>query len=54
MESADVGGTVVGESESQPGVGIAGMRERLAQVGGLLAVNFHPDGSTVCARIPLL
>jgi len=54
LEVRDAGGGVAPEESSPPGVGIAGMRERLAQVGGTLTFSFHPDGSTLCAHIPRL
>jgi PAS domain S-box-containing protein len=49
----DQGGGSQGKMDEVPGVGIAGMRERLMQIGGALLVTFHPDGTTVFARIPL-
>lgn len=39
--------------KSSEGQGIAGMRQRLADVGGTLALQFGPEGSTVLARVPL-
>ena len=36
-----------------PGVGIAGMRERLEELGGSLQVRFSPRGTTVRAVLPL-
>jgi PAS domain S-box-containing protein len=54
LEILDAGGGEDPGESRPPGVGIAGMRERLAQVGGTLTFDYHPDGSTVCARIPLL
>jgi two-component system sensor histidine kinase DesK len=35
------------------GHGIAGMRQRLADVGGTLALQFGPEGGTLLARVPL-
>jgi two-component system sensor histidine kinase DesK len=35
------------------GHGIAGMRQRLAEVGGTLALQFGPEGGTLLARVPL-
>lgn len=35
------------------GVGILGMRERVAQLGGTLAIDSSPSGTTVRATIPL-
>lgn len=35
------------------GHGIAGMRQRLADVGGTLALQFGPDGGALWARVPL-
>ena len=46
------GGGVMREGQETSGVGICGMRERLARVGGSLLVSLHPSGSTVRARIP--
>lgn len=37
----------------QPGVGIAGMRERLTQLGGTLDVHLTPRGMTVVASLPV-
>jgi signal transduction histidine kinase len=54
LEVADAGGGADPGELRHPGVGIAGMRERLAQVGGTLTFNYDPHGSTICARIPLL
>jgi PAS domain S-box-containing protein len=54
LEVRDAGRALAPEAGQQAaGVGIAGMRERLAQVGGTLVFNFHPAGSTICAQIPL-
>lgn len=36
------------------GVGLAGMRERLAELGGALEVETRPRGSTVRATIPIM
>ncbi|MDR3403973.1 MAG: PAS domain S-box protein [Chthoniobacter sp.] len=54
VEVRDEGGGKARASEEQPGVGIGGMRERLAQVGGSLTVIIQPSGSLVRARIPIL
>ncbi|MEI9894706.1 MAG: PAS domain S-box protein [Chthoniobacter sp.] len=54
IEVRDEGGGKARAGEEQPGVGIGGMRERLAQVGGSLSVSIQPSGSLVRARIPLL
>jgi len=35
------------------GVGVAGMRERVAQIGGTLILETSPKGTTVSAHIPL-
>jgi two-component system, NarL family, sensor histidine kinase DesK len=35
------------------GHGIAGMRQRLAAVGGTLAIELAPEGGTLVARVPL-
>ena len=34
------------------GVGIAGMNERIIQLGGVLAIDSRPGGTTVTARVP--
>jgi PAS domain S-box-containing protein len=54
IEVRDEGGGEVREGEEPPGVGIGGMRERLAQAGGSLSVSIQPSGSVVRARIPIL
>ncbi len=54
VEVRDEGGGLLPEGPAQPGVGVGGMRERLAQVGGSFTISLHPSGSTVRARIPLL
>lgn len=41
------------ERPTAEGHGIAGMRQRLAAVGGTLALQFGPNGSTLLARVPL-
>jgi signal transduction histidine kinase len=35
------------------GVGVAGMRERLQQLGGVLDIESGPGGTIVRARIPI-
>jgi signal transduction histidine kinase len=35
------------------GVGLAGMRERMRQLGGALSVRTGPDGTCIQARLPL-
>jgi signal transduction histidine kinase len=35
------------------GVGIAGMRERMRQLGGTLEIASGPEGTTVQARLPI-
>ena len=42
-----------GERASRLGVGILGMRERMAQLGGTLQVVSSPSGTTVKATIPI-
>jgi PAS domain S-box-containing protein len=54
VEVRDEGGGEVRQGEEQPGVGIGGMRERLAQAGGSLSISIQPGGSVVRARIPIL
>ncbi len=48
---ADVLGRAREQSAGGVGVGIAGMRERLAQLGGTLEIESGPHGTTVRARI---
>lgn len=40
-------------ADAPPGVGIASMRERLAQLGGRVEIGSHPGGTTIKATIPL-
>jgi PAS domain S-box-containing protein len=54
LEVRDEGGGDAAPNEEQPGVGIGGMRERLAQVGGSLSICLQPSGSVVRARLPIL
>ncbi|HUB02782.1 MAG TPA: response regulator [Terriglobales bacterium] len=35
------------------GVGIPGMKERIRRFGGTLNISSSPDGTTVCARLPI-
>lgn len=42
-----------GPAAPREGHGIAGMRQRLADVGGTLALQFGPEGGTLLARVPL-
>jgi PAS domain S-box-containing protein len=46
-------GEAAGESELLVGVGIAGMRERLRQLGGTLEIDSNGSGTTVRATLPL-
>jgi signal transduction histidine kinase len=39
--------------DAMPGVGLASMRERAAEVGGTLVLDTGPDGTTINARLPL-
>jgi signal transduction histidine kinase len=41
-------------AETRLGVGILGMRERMAQLKGKLEVESTPSGTTVRATIPLM
>jgi len=52
VKICDVGRGLPPNGEEAIGVGIAGMRERLAQVGGTLAIVSNSTGTTVTARIP--
>jgi len=45
-------GTGIADS-AVPGVGLASMRERAAEVGGTLSVGTGPAGTTITARLPL-
>jgi PAS domain S-box-containing protein len=50
---ADTGHGFAAEAESEHGVGISGMRERLAELGGSFTVESTPRGTTVTARLPI-
>ncbi len=52
LEVRDAGRGLPPNVEQCIGVGIAGMRERLAQVGGELAITSNSSGTIVTARIP--
>jgi PAS domain S-box-containing protein len=52
LEVRDAGCGFPRELAEGAGVGIAGMRERLAQIGGTLDIQTAPSGVTVTARIP--
>jgi signal transduction histidine kinase len=42
-----------GHGSARLGVGILGMRERVAQLGGQLQIASNPSGTTVKVTIPL-
>ncbi|HUI05899.1 MAG TPA: PAS domain S-box protein [Verrucomicrobiae bacterium] len=46
-------GTGAGDTSVTPGVGIAGMRERLKQFGGRLDITSSPTGTTLRATVPV-
>jgi PAS domain S-box-containing protein len=54
IEVRDAGRGLPREAGECLGVGIAGMRERVAQLGGTLLIESKPTGTTVLARIPIL
>jgi len=41
------------EAASKVGVGIAGMRERVREIGGEFTINSQPGGTTIRATVPL-
>ena len=41
------------ELSAPVGVGIAGMNERISQLGGVLTIDSTPSGTTVTARVPV-
>lgn len=53
LEVRDAGTGLPKAPEDCIGVGIAGMRERVAQLGGTLKLETSPAGTTVAALIPL-
>lgn len=53
LEVRDAGCGLPGVVQECHGVGITGMRERLAQFGGALTIDSQPTGTTVVARLPL-
>jgi PAS domain S-box-containing protein len=53
LEVRDRGRGFAGESSEAPGVGIAGMRERLLQFGGTLLIEPNHPGTAVIARLPV-
>ena len=44
---------VQAEAPARVGVGIAGMNERINQLGGVLTIDSTPSGTTVRARVPV-
>lgn len=53
LEIRDAGSGLSKAPEDCIGVGIAGMRERVAQLGGTLKIETSPAGTTIAALIPL-
>jgi signal transduction histidine kinase len=59
VEVADQGQGIPAEKQREmatlgnPGVGVRGMRERLRQLGGSLAIDSGNQGTTVTARLPV-
>jgi signal transduction histidine kinase len=52
LEVRDAGCGLLRDAGELVGVGIAGMRERLAPLGGALTIESNPSGTAVMARIP--
>jgi PAS domain S-box-containing protein len=53
LEVRDRGRGLARETAELPGVGIAGMKERLLQLGGTLTVEAKHPGTSVVARLPI-
>jgi PAS domain S-box-containing protein len=53
LQVRDCGRGLPPEATFEEGVGISGMKERLAQFGGTLDISSHSQGTTVTARLPL-
>ena len=54
LEVRDGGRGLNPETNETPGVGIAGMKERLLQLGGTLEIEPNHPGTAVIARLPIL
>jgi PAS domain S-box-containing protein len=52
LEIRDSGCGIRGRDVESPGVGVAGMRERLLQIGGTLHIESNNDGTALTARLP--
>jgi signal transduction histidine kinase len=52
LEVRDAGCGIAGDLSQLVGVGVAGMRERLASVGGMLTIDSGESGTTIIGQIP--